>query len=275
MLSAFVSVMVDRKLLRIVLDPLGERNIDGVSTAAIEMIEAYLIETIDPLGRYLPSVEILVKDREPVQVVEAVQINNNWQWSFKTGENLPIIPLMKTYAGTVALGSLHQFGAFHGVQFGINLILPIPDEVDDSQIYSIYHTPGNNTFLLIPEGFNAGRGRGLASFAPQGGLFPEYVIFSFVAMPTTSITGFIRAAQSIPVSDYVGIAYSDFLWASLKAEEDKNGLPIGYEHPVGVSEEIVNWLNYDRGFVSAIFFLEHIQEPIPCVEKDALHTVVK
>ncbi|MCJ7622391.1 MAG: hypothetical protein MUO76_02725 [Anaerolineaceae bacterium] len=189
-----VSVLVDKKLIRIIMDPLGERDIDFVSTAVIDMGEAYLIENIDTLGRYLPSVEIIARDREPVQVVEAVQTHNNWQWSFKTGENLAIIPLMKTFAGTVALGSLHQFSTFQGIQFGINLIMPIPDEVDDLQIYAVYHTPGNNTFLLIPEGLNAGRGSGLASFAPQDGLFPEYVIFSFMMMPGAPITDYIRAA---------------------------------------------------------------------------------
>jgi hypothetical protein len=123
------------------------------------MGEAYLVETIDPIGRYLPSVEIIEKDREPVQVAYTVQINNNWQWSFKTGENLSIIPLKKTHAGMVVLGTLHQFSTFQWVQFGINLIMSIPDEVVDSQMYSVYHTPGNNTFLFIPENINAGKER--------------------------------------------------------------------------------------------------------------------
>ncbi|MCJ7622392.1 MAG: hypothetical protein MUO76_02730 [Anaerolineaceae bacterium] len=64
------------------------------------------------------------------------------------------------------------------------------------------------------------------------------------------------------------------MWASLKAREDKNGLPTDYEPLARVSEKIVNWLNFDRGFMNAIFFLEYVQEPVPCVEKDALNTVV-
>jgi hypothetical protein len=45
----------------------------------------------------------------------------------------------------------------------------------------------------------------------------------------------------------------------MKVKEDRKGLPLGYVPPTNVSEEVEVWLNFDRGFVNAIFFLKHVQ----------------
>jgi hypothetical protein len=50
----------------------------------------------------------------------------------------------------------------------------------------------------------------LASFSPQGGYFPEYAIFTFKVLLTTPLTDYIKTAQSIPVSEYIGIKDSGF-----------------------------------------------------------------
>ena len=74
-----ISVMVDRKKLGINIDPLGERNMSSVAINIVEFSDAYWVETFDPSRSYLPSVNFLVKDREPVQEVSAIQIGSSWQ----------------------------------------------------------------------------------------------------------------------------------------------------------------------------------------------------
>ncbi len=273
-----ISVMVDRKLIKVNLDPLGERQIDGVQLEVLELGETYLVETFDPLGRFLPTVTSIKKDREPQQEVDAVQINRTWQWSFSVGQNLDILSLMKKHLGSVQLDSLHSFSGLAWGQLGINMILPVPDVVDDNQMLDVYQTPAGHTVLLVPQGIQAGEmpstGLGLLSPVEQVTSFSEYMVLSFFSMPAEPISAYLRAAQAMAVGDYLGFPEDDLDWAVLKVREDRAGLPLDYQPPRGIAKETVNWLNYDQRLVSSLYFIPIERVMVPCTDKDQLETVV-
>ncbi len=273
-----VSIMVDRKLIKVSLDPLGERVLDGVQVEVLELGDTYLVETFDNLGRYLPTVSSIIKDREPQQEVDAIQVNRTWQWGFSTGQNLDILPLMKTHLGSVQLGSLHTLTALAWGQSGINIILPRPDMVDDAQMMDVYQTPAAHTILLVPQDGYTGEeprsGFGLLSPAGQVTSFSEYVILSFFSMPAEPVSAYLRAAQALAVGNYQGFPEDDLDWAVLKVKEDRAGLPLDYQPPRGISTETVNWLNYDQRLVSSLYFIPIERQMVPCTDKDQLETVI-
>ena len=56
-----VNQKVGKITVTIVLDPLNERDVNGVNAAAADMNQYLMIETYDPKGRYLPDLEIVPK----------------------------------------------------------------------------------------------------------------------------------------------------------------------------------------------------------------------
>lgn len=270
-----VDVLVDKKLIRVGLDPLGERDVDGVIVQVYELGERYLVETFDPAGRYLPSANLVVKDRQPEQEVEAVQVNRTWQWGFSTGDNLDILPLMYNDLGQIPLGTLHQYEPLQWGQSGINLIFPMLDVVDDSMVMQVYQTPAAHTALVVPQSYLQAGGSGrMAALSQLITSFDQFVVLSFFGMPGEPVSAYLRAAQAMPVSDYLGLDLDDLDWAILKAKEDRNGLPLEYVPPKGIAEETVHWLNYDQTFIHSLYFVPFEREEVPCTDKDQLETVI-
>ena len=263
-----VSVMVDRKELKVNLDPLDERDVSTVNINIVEFNEAYLVETFDPNGNYLPSVNFLVKDREPVQEVTAVQKGSSWQWGFELLDTLDSRLLQTNLLGTVTLGTVHQMTALQGMANGINFIVPADILADENQLVYVFRSPGNNTVLLLPEGYAAGRTAGLASYRLQTTEEKKFAVFSFITMPVAPLSGYIRMVQNVEVSDYLGISINDYHWAELKVQESRDGLPLDYQRPSGVSEEIINWLNYDQGLRISLYYLSSREESVYCTDKN-------
>jgi hypothetical protein len=269
-----VDVQIDKKEIRFVLDPLGERDMAGINTSATDIGNYFLAETVDYAGRYLPSVSIIAKDRQPVQEVRAVQVGAQWLWSFKTGETLEVAPLKGTLLASLPLASIHQVPQLASAYNGFNLILPILTVIDDNQVFDVYRTPGSNTFMALPAGLAAENTAKLAAPAAQSGVLAPYVIFSFLAVPSSPISDYMRAASNIPVSDYTGLPSADFDWAVVKVRETNAGLPEGYPQPNGISVDTINWINYDQGFNNSLFYLTFVKEDAICTDQTKLHKVI-
>ena len=263
-----ISVMVDRKELKISLDPLGERDTSSVNVNIVEFTNAYLVETFDPNGNYLPSVNFLVKDREPVQEISATQKGSSWQWGFELIDNLDASLLQTNLLGTVSLGSVHQMTALQGITNGVNFVLPADISADENQMVYVYRSPGNNSVLLLPEGYASLGTAKLASFRLQSEEEKRFAVFSFIAMPVAPLSGYIRMVQNVEVSDYLGVSIADYHWAELKVLESRDGLPLDYVRPSGISEDIINWLNYDQGLRLSLYYLNSQEEAVYCTNKD-------
>lgn len=266
--------MVDKKDIRFILDPLGERNTDGIETFAVDLGNAYLAETSDPQRRYVPSVSIITKDREPIQEVAAVQVSSDWQWSFRTETRLETAPLQRSLIASVTLGTLHQRPELAAIATGFNLLMPLLTTIDDNQVFDLYRTPGKATFLLLPQGFvNNGEPK-LAAPAAQNGFLDQYVIVSFLAPPGTAITNYLRYVTNIPVTDFAGISKTDLDWTQLKVKEANFGLPQDYQLPQGITQDAVNWLNFDKNFNLDLLYLKIERVDALCVEQTKLNKVV-
>ena len=269
-----VDVMVDKKLIRVSLDPLGDRSMDGVEVQVYEVGGQYLIETYDSQGRYLPAAAVITKDREPEQEVAAIQANRTWQWGFRKGEYLDALPLMISDLGQVALGSVHLYEPLSWASGGINFILPAMEVIDDSTMMHVYQTPAAHTVVLVPEQQpSAGRSAGLGAPSREP-FYDHYVILSYFSMPGEPISAYLRATQAMPVSDYFGLQADDLNWAIFKSYEDRSGLPLDYVPPSGIAQETINWMNYDTTFINSLYFIPFDRIEVPCTDKDQLDTVV-
>jgi hypothetical protein len=269
-----LNIMVDKKEIRFVLDPLGERNINGILTSVIDLGTTYLAETSDPHLRYLPSVAVFAKDREPMQQVDAVQIGSEWQWSLKTANMLEASLLKTDFLGSYTLGTVHTMPELRQAQFGFNLIMPVPTAIDDNQAFDVYRTPGSITFLLLPPGFSSGGSAHLAAPALQAAFLDPYLVLSFLAVPQSPVSDYLRSISGVEVTNYLGISSDAYAWALLKVKESPNGMPVDYVPPNGISPEVVNWINYDASFVRALYFIGTERSDVLCTDQTKLDTVI-
>ncbi|NPV86783.1 MAG: hypothetical protein HPY45_12330 [Anaerolineae bacterium] len=269
-----VGETLGKKELIIILDPLGERDVTSVQVDAIEFAQSFLVESVDPLGRYLPNVGEFPKNRDPVQQIVLTQVGAEWLWSARPIESLDTASLASQKLGDMTLANLTQYLTSVWDRGPINIILPVQDTYKDTDTYNVYQTPAAHTILLTTSSTAASGGK-LAAPKKVAASY-QYVIFSFLTPSTLPITNFITQVQNVQVGNYTGVTAAEINWAETKVKESPKGVPEGYvPTTAGISEEIINWLNYDQVFVRSAFYLKSTQIQEPCTKQESLNKIIR
>lgn len=262
--GGLVKIMDGGKSLEIYLDPLSERDTQGVNIQAADLGSAYLVETSDPLGRYLPSIRFIEKENTPSQVMFAPLVDKSWEWEIVSGERLDVGPLLSQYLGTETLEAMHIYLSALAAPSGINVILPETAAFDPLQKFDIYRTPAANTFLLLPAATADGGRFKLAAHQPEK-ILNRYLILMFLRQPARPLIEYIEEATTISVPDYTGIPVEALVWAEFKAAmRNMKELPELSPIPEGVPPELAMRLMSDEEYTRSIFFLRTIEVSTQC-----------
>jgi hypothetical protein len=128
-----------------------EQGIDSsdVVVTLVNFGETYLIETADPNGRFLPTVQIEPRSNELNQEIEIplIQTNSDWSIRFAGTSNLRLI--QRGFIGSTTLDSLKPFLSRQIFGPGFNILLEVPESLEVFQQVDVYRTPGTMTFLAI------------------------------------------------------------------------------------------------------------------------------
>jgi len=143
--------------LAVILDTAVFPDTKQVVVAVTDMYSGgYLVETADPLGRYLPTVRVVTKDARPVLRIDARQITTSQRSSLSEVIAADLRPLMSDELGTTTLGELGDFLASHVFGKSINLLLVGADGGNPNQSVRLFRTPGTVTILVVAEAARAG-----------------------------------------------------------------------------------------------------------------------
>ncbi len=153
----------------IVLDPNHETDTADVIVTLANLGTIYLIETADPEGRFLPSVQVVQRpieeDPQIVQQVVMPQISVHAGWVLRSMGSMNLQRIKKRFITTIPLNDLKTFIKRNVYGRGVNLLLQVPRNMDEFQEITIYRTPGTMTFLVM--GKNAGGGALLSEVQPD------------------------------------------------------------------------------------------------------------
>jgi hypothetical protein len=141
----------------VILDQAVRSRTRDVRVTAVEMSSGYLIETVDPLDRFLPTLNVAHKGSGPVVEVITPQIDKSEQWSTRMLQDLEPASITKTSLGTTTISELPNFISPYLDTEGINILFPEYAPIIDGSLFEVYETAGNLTFLLAPtSGSSAG-----------------------------------------------------------------------------------------------------------------------
>lgn len=150
----------------IVLDPNHETDTSDVVVMFVKLGTTYLIETADPEGRFLPSVQVVRRtaeqEKDVAQQIVMPQISVRAGWALRAMGSLDLQRIQKRLIKTIPLNDLNSFLKRNVHGRGVNLLLQVPREMQDFQEISIYRTPGTMTFLVMAK-----------NTSPAGALFSE------------------------------------------------------------------------------------------------------
>ncbi|HKZ55370.1 MAG TPA: hypothetical protein VJ123_07810 [Anaerolineales bacterium] len=179
--------------LAVILDASVLPDTKQVVVAVSDMYSGgYLVETADPLGRYLPTVRVVAKDARPVLRVDARQITTSQRSSLGEVVAPDLRPLMRDELGTTTLGELPDFLAAHVYGKSINLLLVGADGGNPNQSVRLFRTPGTVTILVVAEAARAGGADVLMAPARGGG---TRVLVLSTTMETLRQEGILRLLQ--------------------------------------------------------------------------------
>jgi hypothetical protein len=152
----------------IVLDPNHETDTTDVIVAFANMGMTYLVETADPEGRFLPSVQVVQRpiEEEPktVQQIVMPQISVQAGWALRALGSINLQMIKKRFMGKMPLDDLSSFIKRNVFGRGVNLILQVPGNMEEFQEIMVYRTSGTMTFLVMSK--NAGGGALLSAVQP-------------------------------------------------------------------------------------------------------------
>ncbi|MBN1265269.1 MAG: hypothetical protein JXA25_07235 [Anaerolineales bacterium] len=139
--------------LTVVIDPSGAPETDGVVISTYSLGESYLVETADPLERFLPSVQILSAgpgQEEVLQVPVPQPLANRWNMTQLDPVNIRLLKSVRL--GTSTAAGLPLFLQKHTSSIGLNLLLPGEGIGPAEQEVFVYQTPASKTLLVLPVG---------------------------------------------------------------------------------------------------------------------------
>ena len=162
-----IQATIAERDISIILDPNQELDTTEVVVTLANLGTTYLIETADPLGRYLPSVQLVTRTDEPLQQITMPQIQVSAGWTLRFVSSVNLQPLKERLHGTLTLDQLKDFMASRIYGKGINLIFQVPESIEDFQEVNVYSTPGTMTFLALARNFGGGGGSLLSRVQSQ------------------------------------------------------------------------------------------------------------
>lgn len=218
--------------ISIVLDPNQELDTNKVVVTLVNLGAAYLIETADPQGRYLPSVQLVLRKDEPLQQITMPQIQVSAGWTLRFVNHFNLQPLRERFHGTVSVDQLQGFLARKIYGSGINLILQVPDSVEDFQEVNVYTTPGTMTFLLIGRNDEGGGGGSLLSTVQVGDIKLVAVSLMADTLEDLDPNFIIEKAQTMQGGIYVAYSESTMPLPNTGMDEEPTPLPECAENEV-------------------------------------------
>jgi hypothetical protein len=232
-----ISTTVNGKEVSIVLDPNQEMDTSEVVVTLVNLGSVYLVETADPLGRYLPSVQLALRSNELIQQVVVPQIQVNAGWSLRFVGNANIQLLKERLLGTIPLDQLSSFleSRIHGR--GVNIILQVPQTLDDFQEVNVYRTPGTMTFFVVSKIYEGGGGSSLLSRVQVGNEKLAAVSILVDTLPTVEPSLLVQKAQTLQGGIYVAQAESAIPMPNTGSGEDPTPPPECAEDEVLVFRE--------------------------------------
>jgi len=193
--------------IAIVLDPNQDTDTNEVVVTLFNLGTAYLVETADPAGRYLPSVQLVLRNDEPLQQIIIPQIKVNAGWSLRFVSHANIQLLRERFLGLIPLDQLNTFLAPKVYGRGVNIILQVPQALDEFQEVNVYRTPGTMTFLVVSRDFESGSGGGsLLSMVQPGELKLAAVSLLADSLRSLEPSVLIEKAQTLQGGIYVAHA---------------------------------------------------------------------
>ena len=167
-----------------------------VVVSATELYESYLIETSDPSGRFLPSIQIVDKEPRPLLKVEILQTESAAQWVMNPLGELEILPLTQASLGVITLKELPNLLAQHFGFGGVNVLLPVGGTYVENEEYEAFQTLGSMTVVLLPLSFTSTGGSGLTAPAIIEGIPWFSISTQIFTLQTTKISDMIRQSSS-------------------------------------------------------------------------------
>ncbi|MCK5645523.1 MAG: hypothetical protein KAH97_02020 [Anaerolineales bacterium] len=163
-----------------------------VVVSATEFYESYLIETSDPSGRYLPSIQVVQKDSGPLLKVESLQTDRSSEWTITPLGELEILPLTHSTLGTTTLGDLPNLLLQKIGNGGVNVLLPVGGTFVQNEEYEAFQSSGSMTVVLLPLSFTTSGGSGLMSPVIIEGIPWFSISTEVVTMQSYGISEMIR-----------------------------------------------------------------------------------
>jgi hypothetical protein len=151
--------------LAVILDksPLGRAR--NIIVSAVDLPNAFLIETSDPEGRYLPSIKYVMKDERPLLKVENLQIPASMAWNTQTLGPIDLNQLKLLLIGTTTLTQLADFLQNERIAGSVNIIIPQDAFSLSDAPFDVYRTQAAMTILMLPSGQEISGGGALMSLA--------------------------------------------------------------------------------------------------------------
>jgi hypothetical protein len=164
-----------------------------VVVTVVNLGENYLIETADPNGRFLPTVQIEPRLGELVQEIEIPQIQTTSDWAIRFSGNINVRLIKGGYLGTTTLDTLKSFISRQILGPGFNILLEVPESLESFQQVDLFRTPGTMTLLAV------GRGGGISLLSSMQGREIQFATVSLKAdaLSTVEALTLLEKAQTL------------------------------------------------------------------------------
>jgi hypothetical protein len=167
----------------------------NVVVTATELYQAYIVETSDPAGRFLPSVRVVNKQPRPLLSVQSLQDDKGLGWKINSMGELEILPMTNTSLGISTLRDLPTVLQQHIGSGDVNLLLPVGGTFVETEEYEVFQSLGSMTLILLPLNFSSSGSSGLTAPAVIEGI-PWFSLSSdVITLQTTAISEMIRVSS--------------------------------------------------------------------------------
>jgi hypothetical protein len=182
--------------LVVFLDKAHLPKTQNVVVTATELYQAYIVETSDPVGRFLPSIRVVNKQPRPLLSVQSLQNDKVLGWKINPMGELEVLPLTQTSLGISTLRDLPSVLQQHMGYGDVNLLLPVGGTFVETEEYEVFQTLGSMTVILLPLNFSGSGASGLTAPAVIEGI-PWFSLSTDVStLHSTTISEMIRVSSS-------------------------------------------------------------------------------
>jgi|Deesub1362A_J573_1020465.scaffolds.fasta_scaffold02833_3 hypothetical protein len=154
--------------LAVILDQGPGFEVRDVLVSAVELPTGYLVETVDPEGRFLPAVAVAIGVEGPVVPVEVEQVKAEAQFAIRRLGYFAPQALAREHLGTMPLEKAMALLRGLAPREGINILIPQGLSLRGDALVDLYSTDGGHTVLMVPAAAQStSTGHMMAQAAPQ------------------------------------------------------------------------------------------------------------